>query len=319
MTSLATSKDNPLDNIDSNRFSIIERQLAAKNSESNQNRAFMQELMNAEGRLNDNRRAVMSQPRVLQSDLDNIDRELKEIANQKSDTNRRYVEISEEIKPIIILRNNCKDFLLSNGLPLPFQIGRGAPFATFIGKRPEYESKLVPPKANGGKRSTDPVQAYSTLKDRHEAIKREKRTPLENQPNHPEEIIAKWEVIIDHEAEIGRASSPCVHDPDTRDARTLIPDSFANQTTGRVNQAGLFSVLCAMFPDQIKQFIRALNPPRPGAIGSKERAAKLKEIDEEIIAVQFELEKAARVIEAKGMQVIRPGDLDPRIFLAREI
>jgi len=78
-------------------------------------------------------------------------------------------------------------------------------------------------------------------------------------------------------------------------------------------------VLCAIFPEEIKKFIGRVNPPSKDGITTASRKAKLATLEQERIALDWELERTARAIEGGGIEVIRPGDVTPAVFLARTV
>jgi hypothetical protein len=139
----------------------------------------------------------------------------------------------------------------------------------------------------------------------------------ENLPPDPVEVAESWEARIDELAKAGSSGSLFTDPPDPRD-HDFLPPSVADKT-GLVTLMPLAPFLCAVFNREIKKFIRAVNPPRADSITRKDREAELRAIDGQFEAVSWELERAARALEGMGIEVTRPGDLDPRIFLAREL
>jgi len=167
------------DDIDVKRLEIPTRQLTARNAEANENRAARENLMQQQNSIAESRRQILNATPHTKQQLDDCDAQLRECSELINRIDARYRELSEEMKPIIMLRNECRDFILKSGLQLPGKI-RGNLVTAPSGKGP----------------AAGTLADYHKLRDKRGNLFREIQR-VENLPPDPEEIIAAWNKTVD--------------------------------------------------------------------------------------------------------------------------
>jgi hypothetical protein len=282
----------------------------------NTNRGKREEIATQKGRVQEQRQALLM-GRHSKVDLELFDATLKNYDLALKENNEEYVRLGNELRPLLLLRDSSKDCLLANRIPIPTGVRGVQPLATFShGPKNPERFKLLKFSFKKAAAGSNPVVDFEDAKKDRAEIGRE-ITRVESLPVDSQEIITAWDKVIEEQAT--RFTSPCRHMPDRTVAGfDLIQDTVAAEKDGRVGLDGLVPLICALLGDELKKHVRSVNVSKDG-ITTAARAEKLKELQDRKIAADYSLEIAARRIEASGARVVRPGDLDPRVFLAREL